>query len=283
MIMKTAPIFIAVIFFCTQAAADEKSAKWLDIAEHGAFCNEGAIQLAHSGIASLPLLESWYATKTDRVANRVDAILSMALLLTIQPTDIDAYPNLSRLAQTHYKQAEPFVEILKNASGHDFNDTELTPPGAPPQLSKERKAFYALLDMRGFAVKPALQLIDMPSPFAKGYGLEILRTIQAMSQLPILLKLSSPKSLNTAGNFAVKLDPTYPNKEYAPAFEAEQYISELCEGMDFKHYTGLFPVGNELRQQGKTLESKSWDEYWNKAGPVIEKIYNETPIPTRRE
>lgn len=276
--------------------ADDQSAKWLEIAKKGAFCNEGAIQLAHAGAPRLPLLESWAAVGRDEENERVDAILSMALLYTIQPSDLDSYPNLNRIAQAHYAEAEAFVEILKKADDYDSGKLPLG-VASSYKPSKERKAFGALTDMRGFAVKPALQLIDMQSKFAKFYGAQILLGIGAMSQRQVLMALRSntdtvsvwhgdytsndtigkmmTDSLTSYHPFVAEFNPDYPNKKFIPVFEAENYINELCQGMDSKRYKGGFPIINALRQQSGTFDSRSWDEYWSKAGPALEKIYIE--------
>jgi hypothetical protein len=279
---QAALLILMVTAPCSLAASSGNSQtfeKWIAISEKGPICNEGSIQLAHAGPASLASIEAWFARDKARLEPKVSSILSLGLLKTLSASDLQAHPNLQALAQGKWKITEAAYEILSMSKYYDSGDYgPLEEYGEP---LGERKTLSELLEMRGYAVKPLLAMIDTRSAAAMAYGVEGLTHLRAMSQLPRLIALQSDPTrievfrgdytdrttigkivsddLRGLSYFVSRLNP----KRDAPAFEAEEYISELC--------AELYMV-NALRKRGRTLQASSWDDYWRRAGPILEQL-----------
>ena len=276
--MVTAPCFPASV---ANSGDSRTFDEWIAISEKGPICNEGSIQLAHAGRTSLASIETWFARDKEKLEPKVSSILSLGLLKTLSSSDLQAHPNLQALAAGKWKIAEGPFEILSVSKSYDSGDYGPLYEGELPV--GERKTLSKLLEMRGYAVKPLLALIDTRSAAAMAYGVEGLTHLLAMSQLPRLIALQSDRTsievfrgdytdrttigaivsarLNSLSYFISRLKPKRKASD-----EAEEYISELC------------PEGgyiNSLRKQllrGMTREPGSWDEYWRRAGPILEEL-----------
>jgi hypothetical protein len=226
----------------------------------------------------------------------IRAVLSVGLLKSMQLDALRPHSRLFDLVKEHVEEGYKSAEILTGSKKYDSGAVGLLPPGSPPpEMSDSRKAFRELVRLRGFAVPAVQRLASDPSPASKKYAADVLIQLVATSQKDLLLKLGHDGGeistshgdyveRTTVGDSVLRtLKNEAPFRYWFPAesrvgpiSEPEEYVSELCDELNPDSYTGLFPVTNALRQEAKTVDAKSWDEYWERARSVIEKIYRRT-------
>lgn len=272
---------------------DPISVSWLakiDSADAG----EGRIaqaQLAHRGAMALPEMARNARNAAPSHHKRLQETTALMLLKSITPEQLFASPVVAELCAKEIKQARVIAQPLANATGYDSGEHGLMAPGTkPPPLSLPRQAVQQLVAQGGFAVPAALDLCADASPHSRMYGVELLFALEASGQLAILKKMTLDEgklsifhgdySANTTVgkeaamrlHNASTINPDIPGISWKPATEAEGYVVALE-----RLRTGAKPVQtdlvNRLRQEAKTYDAVSWDDYWQRALPILKKAW----------
>ena len=265
-------------------------------------CSESAAQLARLGPEGLPYLETLTDEATPRLVETIKAILSVALLKSTQPDELMLHGRLLDLVRADIQEGYRVAEALAGAEKYDSGEnTAFFMASPPPELSAPWKAIEKLVRLRGFAVPAVQRLAGDPSPASKRYAADILILLVATSQKELLLDLARDggeisiwhgdysETTTVGGSVFRRLKNVSPfgywlgsESAVKAISEPEEYVSELCdERHPDSHTRSSFPVTNTLRHEARTIDAKSWDEYWQRARPVIEKIYRRTRESTR--
>ncbi|OAI54778.1 hypothetical protein AYO44_14195 [Planctomycetaceae bacterium SCGC AG-212-F19] len=247
--------------------------------------------LAHAGIEAVPELEKLADGADGAMQRRLKETLSLMLRNTAGPESIRKRPKLWALGEPELSKAAGVLNKLAGSHTYDSGELGLMPPGtAPPPLTPPRQAFNDLLGLRGFAVPAALELVADKQPGSRMYGLEILRGLNAIGQYsavqkslkddaPIAVFHGDYTSKTTVGAQTAQwlklgaLRPaSAPDEPYAVAYEAENYADwlDVFAGAE----ENRFVLVNRLRLEAGTLRAKSWDDYWQRATPVLTAVWD---------
>lgn len=248
------------------------------------------VNLAHAGKSALKPLNRLTATAGPALHPRIRETAALLLLRNVSLQDLRKHKALFKLCEPAFARARKSASVLLNAKAYDSGERGLAPPGARrPPLSKPMQALNAAAGMHGFAVPVALELCESKSPASRLYGARLLVRLAAAGQLPTLERLSKdPARINifrgdvtertTIGKEVsswIKTNSVFrnerkPDPKYGVCFEAENYVTWLVR-VHSKHPSGADLV-NQLRQQAKTIQATSWDDYWRRAKPLLAKF-----------
>lgn len=276
------------------AAAQDGPKEWLKRlgSDRPAEWRIAQAHLARLGAAALPDLAALAAKADAPLRQRVSEVVAMMLLKKVTPAQLAEHKALAELVRPEFERAEAHLKLLLDAKKYDSGERGLGPPGSkPPPLSSERKAVKALTDAGGWAVPAALRLIDGKTPASRIYGAEILTWLSATAQRTLLDQLTADKTaieifrgdfmdrttvgkvvgdwLRTHSAFVAQAKP---DPKYAACFEAEGYLIWLARFAKGK--ADDTDLVNRLRQAG-TIKAASWDDYWERARPLLEKFFAE--------
>ena len=248
-------------------------------------------QLAHAGADSLPELAKLADGAGDALKKRLKETLSLMLRNAAGPEPIRKHPKLWALGEPEWKKASEALKKLAGSKEYDSGELGLMPPNAPPPpLTPPRQAIEDLRELRGFAVPAAVELLADKQPGSRMYGVELLTRLNATGQYPAVQKMvkdDGPVAVfhgdytrnTTVGAKTAEwlkqgnLRPaSAPDEENTVAYEAENYLDWLDEFAGGK--PNQFVLVNRLRQEGGTIKSKSWDDYWQRAKPVLQSVWD---------
>ena len=264
--------------------------------------------LARQGTAALPELATLAEGADDSLKRRLHETISLMLRNAVPPEQIRDYPELWSLGEPELEAARAALEELKGREAYDTGEAGLPMPGdfecttlqngyrrcvragPEPESSPPRQAIEELLGLRGWAVPAAVELLTDEAPGSRRYGVEILLGLNAIGQYPLVQRLTSDdEPLTVLGGDWVErttvgeattmrlrsgaLRPaSAPDGELAVVLEAENYLDWLdyfARGEDVRSR-----LLNRLRQEAGTLEAASWDDYWRRAQPVLEAVWD---------
>lgn len=247
--------------------------------------------LAHAGAAALPDLEKLADGADEALKQRLKETVSLMLRNTTGPEPIRKHPKLWALGEPELKKASEALKKLAGSEKYDSGEVGLMPPGVPkPPLTAPRQAINDLAGLRGFAVPAALELLADKQPGSRMYGVEILRRLNAIGQYPVVqkvLKDDGPIAVfhgdytinTTVGKQTAEwikggsLRPaSAPEEKYAVCYEAENYADwlDVFAGGAENRYV----LVNRLRTEAGTHKAESWDDYWRRAKPVLETVWD---------
>jgi hypothetical protein len=193
------------------------------------------------------------------------------------------------LCEGKFNQAREYAKVLANADAYDSGEgAGLFPMDTEPPLSKARQAIDDMISLGAWSIPAALELVADKKPPSRLYGAEVLKGVCAWGQSPTwdrLLKDTGStyiSHVDYGGNSIIGHTVTEllassqyewltnPKTNNYAAGVAETYLMGL-EPMPFQQKLNLV---NRLRQEAGTWEARSWEEYWIKARPVLEKVLN---------
>jgi hypothetical protein len=290
--MRTLVLFALALLTPLPAGADDAKAWAARLsAEKPSEWRVAQAYLAHAGAAGLPELDKLADGAGEPVKQRLTEAVSLTLRNAAGPDAVRNHPKLWAVCEPELKKAAGPLKVLAGSKEHDSGELGLTPPGARvPPLTPPRQAVADLLALRGFAVPAALELLADKEPGSRTYGVEILRGLNAVGQYPAVEKLLTDSGPITVshGDYSDKttvgrqtaawlkggaLRPASdPKDKRAVCFEAENYADWLDVFAGGK--PNRFELVNRLRQEAKTIDAASWDDYWRRARPVLEKAWD---------
>jgi len=297
-------LVFAIVLILPRASADSSAQAWAlkFPSNNRAESLVAQAYAVHDGVDALAQLDKIARTRDPDLQQRIRVVAELMLLKTVSPDEMQKYRNIWRLLKRDLRRASLPYQTLAGRKDYDsgatglplpesprFNSSKEEGPGTFP-LSEPRKAVKQLLALRGFAVPVALDLLKDKQPGSRMYGVEILGSLDAVGQLPVLRRLlnddghivvshgctweqttvgaNSRYWLGMGGPSATDLEASPPSlKQYfAYAFEAEGYLSWLLDSVGIAPYD----VINRLDREAKTRQAVSWDDYWSRAQPVLE-------------
>jgi hypothetical protein len=249
--------------------------------------------IAHSGTPSLAELDKFARTKDVVLRRRVKEVVSLMLRKTVGPNEIRKYKTLWHLVEPELRKASVALQSIANQKDYDSGDVGLILEGTTVKISPPRSAVEQLVEMRGFAVPLALELLMDKQPGSRMYGVEILGRLDAVGQLSALQSMlkddghitvshgcywdettvgaETPRWL-AAGHLRRATYPedkdTVKYKQYSHTFEAESYLFWLSDSVG----VGSYDLINRLRRDAGTMHATSWEDYWSRARPVLTTI-----------
>jgi hypothetical protein len=247
--------------------------------------------LAHAGAEALPELAKLADGAGETLKLRLKETLSLMLRNAAGPEPIRRHPKLWSLGEPELKKAADALKQLAGSEKYDSGEVGPIPPGVPePRPTPPRQAINDLRALRGWAVPAALELLEDKQPGSRMYGVEILRDLNAIGQYAAVQKMRKDNGsiVVSHGDYILKttvgaqtaqwlklgaLRPaSAPDEKYAVAFEAENYADWLDVFAGGK--PNRFVLINRLRQEAGTHVAKSWDDYWRRAKPVLETVWD---------
>jgi hypothetical protein len=167
--------------------------------------------------------------------------------------------------------------VARDLAGQDKYDTgdlgflnwDNFPPPTPPRVAVEK-----LTTLGAFAIPAALELVRDPQPGSRRYGIEILARLGARGQLAALQAVMADQTPirvdhgcyaeeTTVGAEARDELQMLTSYNSRPSAEPEAYLTAIAL------LQGKSDLVNELRQEARTFEATSWDDFWRRAKPML--------------
>lgn len=242
--------------------------------------------LARAGVEALPPLAELADAANDAMRQRLKETVGLMLRNAAGPEPIRKHPKLWALGEPELKKASAALKVLAGSKEYDSGELGLSPRNAPPPpLTPPRQSIKDLLELRGWAVPAALELLGDKQPGSRMYGVELLTLLNATGQYPAVQKVLKDDGQIQVfhGDYTTKttvggqtaewlkqgrLRPaSAPNEDGAVAYEAENYLDWLDVFAGGK--PNRFDLVNRLRTEAGMYKAKSWDDYWRRAKPVL--------------
>lgn len=247
------------------------------------------VHLAHKGTDALATLAAASDTRDDRLEQSIREVVALMLLKSVEWTELSQYPRLRELCRPQFEQARAHARHLAGADRYDSGEHGLRPPGPPPPLSPEREALYAMVGLHGWAVPAAVELCADDMPSSRLYGAEVLRYVQAWGQTTVWQSLLQDDGAVTIFRGCYDEHTTVAgavgdclrvNSSYRDFSDPNAPRHTACVAEGYALWLGQFDKGGPaspidttltgmLRQYADTMAATSWDDYWNRAEPVL--------------
>ena len=278
----------------TYAAQNPSVTKWIakfqSVSE--AEWREAEANLARMGSVVLPELEKLAEGADVELQSRIKDTVALMLLKTVSLEEFYQYKTIVVLSAPETNRAKALTEILKNAKEYDSGAVAKGLSVPPP--SDVRKAMSQVVRFGGFAVPAAVELTNGDKPASRLYGAELIRMVQATGQVNIFEKLRKDStridvdhgdyiSHTTVGEVILGwIEDIYPidkrhlpDPTYAVCLEAAQYVHWLeGKGGDPHHRRITSQLVNRLYEETQTCNATSWEDYWNRARPILREYYD---------
>jgi hypothetical protein len=285
--VKRAALFalgLSLWFLPASAQDDGPAARWiakLDAKDPGEW-REAAANVARLGSAALPALEKVAAGANEKLQGRVKATLAAMLLESLDPALLDAHEKLRAIARPEIEKARTAAACLVEAESYDSGELGPLPPTAPPPPpTAARKALADVLDGGAFAVPVALELCAAKTAASRFYGIDLLRQLGAHGQARALETLAADKRPVSVshGDYSVN-EPvgTYATSVLVAMRAHHKGAAAYDEGIAYlRALEGRSSVGIRdgtklmllVRDKGRAGDSRSWDDFWKRARPVL--------------
>ena len=252
------------------------------------------VHLAYKGEEALAALSAACDADDERLKQSIREVVALMLLNSVEYEKLWKYPRLVEVCRPKFDEAREFARLLAGAEDYDSGEHGMG-PGLPPPPSPDRQALYALIGLHGWAVPAAIELCTDDMPASRLYGAEVLRLVEAWVQKDVwelLLQDRGPVTIfrgcfdeptTVAGAASDWLrfssgrrDFDNPNVPRYAARTAWRYLLWLGqfdkEGPASPTDTTL---ANVLSQRADTMAAESWDDYWDRAEPVLRDVWRE--------
>ena len=261
------------------------------LGEDVAASREAACQMAHRGKDALAALEERLAGMKSIPKDqeeRAASALSVAMLFTVQRTEIAAWPRLTALAGPRSDAGREIAKRLIEASRKFHQEGNVPHTQAPREPSALALDTQALLRLQGFALEGIADLCASEDPEDRAYGVEMIARLNAFAEQATLDRLSQDTGsyhwfdgcCGHDDSVAEKVAELWKvhsywvaRKETASALnrvaaEAELMAESLQTLLHGESPT--FALLNGLRQAGapKSWDATTWDEWWDRARPA---------------
>ncbi|MEQ1878952.1 MAG: hypothetical protein ABL958_20095 [Bdellovibrionia bacterium] len=245
-------------------------------------CNYGTIQLAHEGAKVFPLLEKW---RTDQTLSNEAAtrILNLAFLESTKFEEAEKFPNLREIVKRELEN----LEVAKSFMLYDRNPgiyAHVKPPDwslwATPHPGKA--ALEAMNNAGGFGVIMAFQLFKSGYPAGLLNGARYLTYYDPVPYYEDFVKFKNIDhefvdygddyigTSNVGAIFERALKNIEPRlKTPSPFLVAERYLLRTCVYPSPPSIKSCPDMLNIFRREGKTMEAKTWRDYWTRAKPLF--------------
>jgi hypothetical protein len=202
--------------------------------------------LARAGADALPELATLADGADAGLKQRLKETLGLMLRNAAGPEPVRKRPTLWALGAAELKTADAARKVLAGSREYDSGELGPMPPEVPrPKLTPARQAVRDLVELRGWAVPAALELLADAQPGSRMYGVELLTLLNAIGQYPAVkgvVKDDGPIEVSHGDSTAKttvgaqtaewlkhgRLRPASATaEEHAVALEAENYLDWL--------------------------------------------------------
>ena len=242
--------------------------------------------LARAGAASLPAMEKMTGEHDAKLDVRLKETVGLMLIVSTPWEEVQKCPALLAACKEEFDKGRVGAKIFVGIQTYNDREHEARDPRLPPlPPTPTRVAQHILMDRHGYAIPAVMELSKDSSPAARMYAMETLLWLNAVAQKPTLdrllediasVPLPNNGSLGRIG--ALLADRTKTSSIFSHAAfehasdEAEQYLLEIDWLARGEKAEGLNML-NRLRQEAKTLESPTWDDYWKRAAPILREAW----------
>jgi hypothetical protein len=233
---------------------------------------EAQIRLAWAGVPALQVVDSTFSTRRPPTVARYKGYLSLALLASVTPEDLERFRRLRRLAAADI--------ALGLAMATAAVDDTIIPDGSLFESDRQR-------DLGGFAVPGAVFLCSARRPGARARGVSMLLELGAFSQIPLLESMRADPgkylewhgdvgSMGVVGDAAAQADA-----HLLGALASRQCNDVLIvHSVSTKYQGDLDELLTGLRDYTGVVDQCTWETWWNAARPAWNAwwdIYDSSP------
>ena len=252
-----------------------------------------AAYVAHAGPAALGFIEARAADANSTRRAHLRLAVGVLLLTGVTPEEVAKRPALAALGAAELASADRHAAALC-ASREYEHDT-----GTPSDSTMRHHD--ALVALRGWAVPAAVALTRCATPTGRVFGLRLLAELRAGGQQAALAALAGdstvviagedePQERTTIAALAASYARDFPFTNHGTVIpgtvartvggEGEEYLSAVArqDGVTGPEYV----LVNRMRDDAKTSTAHTWDEFWQRARPVLETMWDAptTTAPT---
>ncbi len=252
--------------FVARLASDDR-AEW----------REAQFRLAMAGPPALDALERSRVARNPALRPRLRALLSLAMLTTVDPAGIRRHRRLNALIAADVARGFALVESLAANPAFDVGErgvSQLLGGNAPP--TPVQRLIAGATRLGGFAVPAAVALCRDSRPVARAYGALLLSDLRAVVATDSLERLEADASPIVFRGLESQRDATVGG----PAANARAHLSRLralplgfeeplrlmakLEGGEY----GRGDLVDAIRGGTAVMAATSWDAWWEEARPA---------------
>lgn len=260
------------------------ASSWLDglKAEDPATRSEAKMWLAKGGIDSLEVIELEMASLSPEERLQAKGVVSIVLLESVQPSQVERFSELSRLAQDEIARGFELARLFAAAKVLDIGEPPLLPHEKEVPPTEVESTFAGLRSLGGFAVPAALDLCKSDNPVARAYGAMVIGRLGATSSYPAVRELigddtpigergSDWVGSTTVGAVARRtLGQSRKDDDHSVALEVERYLRRvLVQEADYASADHSDLIMG-IRQSSNAFEAQTWADWWVEARPAWE-------------
>jgi hypothetical protein len=244
-----------------------------------------AAYVAHAGPAALDSLAARVPGADATMRAHLGLAVGVLLLTSVTPDDVARRPALVALGMNELASADRHAAAL--CASHEYERDTGTP------ADSTLRHHDALVALRGWAVPAAVALTHCATPTGRVFGLHVLAELKAGGQQAELAALAGdstvviagedePQERTTIGALAASYGRDFPFTNHGPILpgtvartvggEGEEYLSAVArqDGVAGPEYV----LVNRIRDDAKTSTAHTWDEFWQRARPVLEAMWD---------
>jgi len=249
-----------------------------------------AAYVAHAGPAALDSLAARLPGASPVLRDHVKLAVGTMLLTSVTPDDVARRPALRALGAAELARADRDAAALCASREYERDI------GVPSDSTMRHHD--ALLALRGWAVPAAVALTQCKGASGRVFGVHLLMELKAGGQAASLAALTGDSAIVIAGEDEPQERATiaalaggyargYPFANHGPEVaggvprtvpgDAEEFLGAVAreDGVEMPEYA----LVNRLRDDAKTATARSWDEYWQRARPVLEAMWDAPAAP----
>jgi hypothetical protein len=252
-----------------------------------------AAYVAHAGPPALDALAARAPGADSTMRAHLGLAVGALLLTSVTPDELAKRPALTALGAAELASADRHAAALC-ASREYERDT-----GTPSDSTMGHHD--RLVALRGWAVPAAVALTRCPTPTGRVFGLHLLVELKAGGQQAALAALGGdstvviagedePQERTTIAALVASYGRDFPFSNHGAVIpgtvarsvggEGEEYLAAVArqDGVDGPEYALI----NRMRDDAKTATAHSWDEFWQRARPLLEVLWDApaTSTPT---
>jgi hypothetical protein len=247
--------------------------------------------VAHAGPVALDSLAARLPGASPVLRAHVKLVVGVMLLTSVTLDDMARRPALRNLGAAELAAAARDAAALCASREYE------TDIGVPSDSTMRHHD--ALVALRGWAVPAAVSLTQCKGASGRVFGMHLLMEVKAGGQAAALAALSGDSTVVIAGEdepqertsiavLAASYARAFPFSNHGLVVEggvprtlpveAEEFLGAVArqDGVDMPEYA----LVNRLRDDAKTKTARTWDEYWQRARPVLESMWDAPAAPS---
>jgi len=249
-----------------------------------------AAYVAHAGPVALDSLAARLPGASPVLRAHIKLAVGVMLLTSVSPEEVARRATLRALGAADLDAAEGHAAAL--CASHEY-ERDIGVPSDSTMRHHDR-----LVALGGWSAPAAVSLTQCKGPTGRVFGLHILMELKAGGQAASLAALSGdstiviagedePQERTTVAALAASYARAFPFSNHGPEVaggpprtvpgEAEEFLGAVArqDGVAMPEYA----LVNRMRDDAKTATARTWDEYWQRARPVLESMWDAAAAP----